>query len=70
MESLNEFLQDQRGETALAIKLVLAVAIAAAVIVIILQLMHIDLDTVRTTTPQITNGTKNALANGMKDLSD
>ena len=70
MESLKDFIQDQRGETAMVMKLVLAVAIAAAVIVIILQLMHINLDTVRKTTPQITNGTKNALANGMKDLSD
>ncbi len=70
MNALKEFLQDQRGETTMVIKLVLAVTIAAAVIVIILQLMHINLDTAKGTTHTITNGTKNALANGMKELSD
>jgi hypothetical protein len=70
MSALKDFLADERGETSMVMQLLLAVTIAAIVIVIVLQLMHINLNTVRKTTPQITNATKNALANGMKELSN
>jgi hypothetical protein len=70
MKSLNDFLRDEAAASSMVIKLVLAVTIAAAVMIIILQIMHLNQDTMTAATGSLGNGTKNALAETMKTLSD
>jgi len=70
VNTLKDFLDDERGETSLVLKLVLAVTLAAAAIIILMQLMHINLGTIKSSSGNITLGAKGALEDTMGALSD
>jgi len=70
VNSLQEFLADERGETSMIIKLLLAVTIFAAVIMILLQFMRINAGTIKGSTGNLSLGAKSGLEDTMKILSD
>jgi hypothetical protein len=70
MKSFKEFLSDEEAASSMVIKLVLAVTIAAAVMIIILQIIHANQDTMTAAADSLGNGTKNALTETMKTMSD
>jgi hypothetical protein len=67
---MKDFLDDERGETSMVLKLVLAVTLSAAAIILLLQLMHVNLGTVKKSSGNITAGAKGALEGTMGALSD
>jgi hypothetical protein len=67
---MKDFLDDERGETSMVLKLVLAVTLSAAAIILLLQLMHINLGTIKKSSGNITAGAKSALEDTMGALSD
>jgi hypothetical protein len=70
MSTLSDYLDDERGETSMVLRLVLAVTISAAVIIILLQLMHTNLETIKRSSGDISSGAKTGLEETMKTLSD
>jgi hypothetical protein len=70
VNSLAEFLEDERGETSMIIKLLLAVTLFAAVIMILLQLMRINAGTIKGSTGNISIGAKSGLEDTMRTISD
>ena len=70
LDSLNDFLDDERGDTSIVIKLVLAITVSAAALVILLQLMQANLGTVKRSSGNISSGAKNGLEETMRSLSD
>jgi hypothetical protein len=70
VDILKEFLEDERGETSMIIKLLLAVTLFAAVIMILLQFMRINSGTIKGSTANISLGAKSGLEDTMRTLSD
>jgi Flp pilus assembly pilin Flp len=70
MESIRRFLDDERGTTSLAIRLVLAVTVGAAVLIVLLQAMHANQATAKNASTEVGRGAKKGLADSMKRLTD